>query len=306
MPVASRKSSVSRTLLDVRSQELRLAADERDLQQSTDYNSIMRVHVRLALVVVLSGAAACNRTPVPAGSDQPADAQRTATPASAQAASEQRQAAPPSDAVFTGNIVETMNAGGYTYARLQNGSAEAWIAAPEFDAKQGEQISAALDMPMRDFQSKTLNRTFPLLYFVQEVGRNGKPLSSRPQGAPPSLMNSHGETAAAPAVQKLEPPAGGLSVADVFARKAELSGRNVIVRGTVVKFNGGIMDRNWFHIQDGSGSAAAKDNDLTVTSTAEVKVGDIVTVAGVLGTGRDFGAGYAYDAILEQAAVTGR
>jgi hypothetical protein len=223
-------------------------------------------------------------------------------------ASEQRPAsdAAPAGAVFTGNIAETMNAGGYTYARLQNGSSEAWIAAPEFDAKQGEQISAALDMPMRDFQSKTLNRTFPLLYFVQDVGRNGQPLPSRSQGAPPSLMNSHGEAAAAPVVQKLAPPAGGLSVADVFARKADLSGKKVTVRGTVVKFNGGIMDRNWFHIQDGSGSATAHDNDLTVTSTADVKVGDIVTVSGVLGTGKDFGAGYAYDAILEQATVTAR
>jgi hypothetical protein len=212
----------------------------------------------------------------------------------------------PQAKTFTGRIIETMEGGGYTYVHLKDGTDEAWIAAPQFDAKKGEQISAALDMPMRNFRSPTLNRTFPLLYFVQEIGRNGQPLPSQSAAAPPSLMNSHNGSAAAPVVQKLDPPSGGISVADVFARKDELSGKPVTVRGTVVKFNGGILDRNWLHIQDGSGNAAAHDNDLTVTTDADVKVGDIVTVSGVLGTARDFGAGYAYDAILEGANVTGR
>jgi len=52
--------------------------------------------------------------------------------------------------------------------------------------------------------------------------------------------------------------------------------------GTVVKFNGGILDRNWVHLQDGSGSADGHDNDLMVTTDATVQVGDVVTASGVL------------------------
>lgn len=199
-----------------------------------------------------------------------------------------------------------MDSGGYTYARLQGGKDDVWIAAPQFDAKVGEQISVSLDMPMPDFQSKTLNRTFPMLYFVQEVARNGQTSSASPRPAAPAMMSNHGEAAAAAKVEKLEPPAGGLSIADVFAKQAALSGKPVTVRGTVVKFNGGIMDRNWLHIQDGSGSADAHNNDLTVTTDAVVKVGDVVTASGVLGTNKDFGAGYAYDAILEKASVSAK
>jgi hypothetical protein len=94
-----------------------------------------------------------------------------------------------------------------------------------------------------------------------------------------------------------------MSIADVFARRDALSGRPVTVRGRVVKFNGGILDRNWLHIQDGSGSSAAHDNDLTITTDAGASVGDVVTASGVLGTNKDFGAGYAYEAILEKATL---
>jgi hypothetical protein len=201
-----------------------------------------------------------------------------------------------------------MSSGGYTYARLQTaGRDDVWIAAPEFDTEVGAQVSASLDMPMQNFESPTLHRTFPLVYFVAEVGRGGGPLAAVRQGAPPALMTSHGATStrpAAPAVTTMDPPQGGLSIADVFAKRGSLSGKPVTVRGTVVKFNGGILDRNWIHIQDGSGSAAAADHDLTITTGAPVAVGDVITASGVLGTNRDFGAGYAYDAILENATIT--
>ena len=197
-----------------------------------------------------------------------------------------------------------MDSGGYTYARLSAaGKDDTWVAAPQFDAKVGETVSVSLDMPMAGFESKTLKRTFPMLYFVSEVARNGAPLTGAGGASPsaPSMASSHGGGAGAPKVEKMEPPAGGLSVADVFAKKATLGGKPVVVRGTVVKFNGGIMDRNWIHIQDGSGSADAKNNDLTVTTDVEVKVGDVVTLSGVVGLDRDFGAGYAYNVILEKA-----
>ena len=94
-----------------------------------------------------------------------------------------------------------------------------------------------------------------------------------------------------------------MTIADVWAKRAALAGKTVTVRGKVVKFNGGIMGRNWLHIQDGSGKAADATHDLTVTTDAVVKLGDIVTAKGVLAIDKDFGAGYVYKAILESAIV---
>jgi hypothetical protein len=207
----------------------------------------------------------------------------------------------------TGRIAETMDSGGYTYVRLQQtGKDDVWVAAPEFDAGVGEEITVSLDMPMQGFTSKTLNRTFPLLYFVQEVARDGRSLGSAAESAMPEMMTGHGPSETASQAEPIGTPQGGMSVADVFAKKGSFAGKPVVVRGRVVKFNGGILDRNWLHIQDGSGTAAAHDNDLTVTTDAEVRVGDVVTVSGVLATGKDFGAGYAYDAIVENASIAPR
>ena len=257
----------------------------------------MRMLSVASAVLVLSSVVACTPTP---------SANATATPASAPAPAAAPAAAPATAQAangFSGSIAETMDSGGYTYAKLKGEKDEVWVAAPVFDAKVGETVSVSLDMPMANFQSKTLNRTFEMLYFVQDVARNGQPLAAANRPAAPALMGSHGTASAAPVVQKLDPPAGGVSVADVFAKQAALSGTPVTVRGTVVKFNGGIMDRNWLHIQDGSGSADAKTNDLTITTDADVKVGDVVTLTGTVGTKKDFGSGYAYDVIIEKATL---
>ena len=104
-------------------------------------------------------------------------------------------------------------------------------------------------------------------------------------------------------VEPVAPPAGGSSIADVWANRAKLAGKTVTVRGTVVKFNGGILDRNWLHLQDGSGKAADGTNDLTVTTDAVAKVGDVVTVTGTVVVDKDFGSGYAYALMLEKAKI---
>jgi hypothetical protein len=68
-----------------------------------------------------------------------------------------------------------------------------------------------------------------------------------------------------------------------------------------VKFNGGILGKNWLHVRDGSGAEGT--NDLTVTTDAVVKVGDLVLVTGTLASDRDFGSGYKYALIVENAKV---
>ena len=100
----------------------------------------------------------------------------------------------------------------------------------------------------------------------------------------------------------ITPAEGGQTIAGIFAGKADLAGKPVKVRGKVVKFSPEIMGKNWLHLQDGTGAAGT--NDLTVTTGAMVKKGDTVTVSGVLVIDKDFGYGYAYDVIIEDADVT--
>ena len=93
-----------------------------------------------------------------------------------------------------------------------------------------------------------------------------------------------------------------VKIEEVFAKKDTLNGKRITVKGEVVKFNSGIMGKNWVHINDGSGKPGT--NDLTATTQDTAKVGDKVIVSGTLAVGKDFGAGYKYEAIIEEATIT--
>jgi hypothetical protein len=96
---------------------------------------------------------------------------------------------------------------------------------------------------------------------------------------------------------------GGMTVAEVFADPGKLAGQKITVRGKVVKTNAGVMNTNWVHVRDGSGAEGT--NDLTVTTKGEIpKIGDTVVVSGPVTANKDYGMGYSYPVILEDAEVT--
>lgn len=95
---------------------------------------------------------------------------------------------------------------------------------------------------------------------------------------------------------------GGQTIAEVFADKDQLAGKPVVFRGKVVKSNPGILGKNWIHVRDGSGTDGS--NDITVTTvSAQPNVGDTVLVAGAVVLNKDYGMGYRYDVIIEDATV---
>lgn len=92
------------------------------------------------------------------------------------------------------------------------------------------------------------------------------------------------------------------TVAALNQDKASLAGKQVRVQGKVVKVNNGIMGRNFLHVQDGTGDQ--NNNDLTITSKQTANVGDQVTVTGRVAINKDFGSGYMYPLLVEEAVIT--
>jgi hypothetical protein len=209
----------------------------------------------------------------------------------------------------TGKVVETMNSGGYTYLQVDDGSKKIWAAAPQFAVAVGDTVIVPEGMPMRDFQSKTLGKTFDVVYFVQAVqivgGQGAKGPVAAAHGATDHGIPGHGMVASTPAavdLSNIKKADGGQTIAELFAKKAALVGKDVAVRGRVVKYTPNVMGKNWIHIQDGSGSTGT--NDLTVTTSTDAAVGKLVLVRGKLGGDKDFGFGYKYDILIEDATVT--
>ena len=62
------------------------------------------------------------------------------------------------------------------------------------------------------------------------------------------------------------------------------------------------MNQNWIHLQDGSSNSG--EFDFTITTAEEAKVGEIITVEGIITLDKDFGAGYFYSIIMENGTVS--
>ncbi len=91
------------------------------------------------------------------------------------------------------------------------------------------------------------------------------------------------------------------TVEALFTEKNTLSGKQVQITGEVVKVNNGIMNKNFLHVQDGTGTVGS--NDITITSQQTAQIGDKVAVTGRVATDVDFGAGYTYPILVEKAEI---
>ena len=263
--------------------------------------------VLLALALTLLSVAACSReqpareaTTVPARGIREVDVPKMAQP------TREATTLPMPDATNArGTVIETMNAARYTYVHVNTGNEKIWAAAPEFQVKVGDRVVVLEGTPMRDFHSKTLNRDFAVIYFVSSIlNETGGALAKEtgmPAGHPPIAGPS---TPPQIDVRGVKKAAGGMTIGEVYAKKANLPGKEVTLRGKVVKFNAQIMGKNWLHVRDGSGDADARTNDLTITTDVTVAVGDTVLISGKVVLDKDFGYGYKYGVIIEDAKVT--
>lgn len=200
----------------------------------------------------------------------------------------------------TGKVVETMTGGDYTYVNLEKDGIKVWAAFPKMTVSVGQEISSTGCMPMMDFQSKALNRTFDKIMFCNKVLTTTE--------AELLKMKSTGSNVAVPVSSEkivIEEAKGEnvYTVAECYAQNVELDKKSVTVKGKVMKVSGGIMGRNWIHLQDGTGEASRKTNDLVVTSKERPKVGDVITISGTLFRNKDFGSGYKYNVIVEGATI---
>ena len=66
---------------------------------------------------------------------------------------------------LSGKVVETMDSGGYTYVYLENNGKKTWVAIPATAVKVGQALTCQPGMEMKNFTSKTLQRTFESIIF---------------------------------------------------------------------------------------------------------------------------------------------
>ncbi len=288
-------------------------------------------------VVLIASLSACRYEPPPQTGAPPAAAATASAPAAVASVRQPELAVPPGHPVIegtgtnpvattsagtanllTGQVVEAMDAAGYTYLKLRDAKGEVWVAVRQARLEKGAIVTVAAQITMKEFESKSLNRKFDTIVFGTLADAPG----TMPAGAPdmtnvapmppghPGVTSDMGgmgspsrDVAIEIRVTKAEGPSGH-TVDEIWASKASLEGKQVAVRGKVVKFLPEIMGKNWIHLQDGTGTRAAGTNDITVTTKDAAVAGDVVLIRGVVRTGLNLGAGYTYPVIIEEARVT--
>jgi hypothetical protein len=195
-------------------------------------------------------------------------------------------------------VVQTSN---YTYLKVIENNAEIWIAVTSQEAAPGEVYYYDQALEMKNFESKELKRTFESVFFVQAISK--EPIVA---GAAPSAMGEQQmptkpvKNAALKKGVSIAPAQDGLTIDKLYADRNNYAGKKIKMKGEVVKINEGVMGKNWIHIQDGSGT---ENFDLTVTTLDGMKLGDVVAFEGTISLKKDFGYGYFYEVIMEDAKL---
>ena len=188
--------------------------------------------------------------------------------------------------VHQATVQETMSSGGYTYMKVKDGNDIYWVAMTQRSVKPGDTIKFNEQGWMKNFHSKTLNRTFDNILFAGEVDTHTQ--AQKIQNVKPNIMTSKYATK------------GTLTIAELFKNRDKYVGKTVTVRAKVTKALTQIMKLNWVHLEDGSRFMNMDDLVFTSTQTPP-KVGDIVYATGKVVKDKDFGYGYFYPLIIQEA-----
>ena len=233
--------------------------------------------------------------------------------------------------VLRATIIESKDVTNYTYLLLEDKTGKVWAAIPKTPVKTGDEIAISDIAVMKDFHSKTLEKTFDLILFAvpskgcpfKESG--GEIVSEMPSGMMPGKMppamtsqaamphgtmpamgdNSTKKSKAIPKDIKVSKAVGedAYTIEEIYSKKEELSQKTITVRAIVVKFMPQVMGKNWIHIQDGTGSVEKGNDDVAVSTLDTAEVGDEVIIKGTLGINKDFGMNRAFAALIEEASV---
>jgi hypothetical protein len=215
---------------------------------------------------------------------------------------------------MSGKVVETMNVASYTYLCLEENGTKTWFAVPLTKVTAGQELAVRPGFEMVNFKSRELNRTFGKIIFSDGL------VVKRDAAGTETMKHAYGEKSAGdfsgslPASAANAPVAESckagmtagtntFTVAELYKKRGMLDKKKVVVKAKVVKVTKGIMGKNWVHLSDGTGDASHHTNELVVTTQDNPSVGDVVTANGTICKDKDFGAGYKYDLIMEEASV---
>lgn len=199
-------------------------------------------------------------------------------------------------------VDEVMNTEKYSYLNVTEGEDQYWIAISKRPVEIGATYYYRGGLMKKNFYSKEHDKVFETVYLVSNIQQ--QPMASASGGASGSAVDRalnkiQGNALVDDGPIEVNHTEGTVKLSELFGNMAKYDGQTIQITGKVVKVNPMIMNRNWLHVQDGSG----EDLDLTITTAENIPLGHVVTLEGTIALNKDFGAGYRYDLIMEGAVL---
>ncbi len=214
--------------------------------------------------------------------------------------------------IFYGKVLEITPVMGYKYLKVDENGTKLWVAIADAPVKVGDNIGYDKRTVMKDFKSKTLDKTFKEIIFANDVylpQKASTPRSMKDMLGLGAKKDPHAGMGIGMSPQpKEEKPSKPFvkkdtyTVEEVHMWRKNLEGKTVTLTGKVYKVSKGIMKRDWVHLGDGTGNEKKLTDDLVFTApTSSIKAGEKVKATGTVAVDKDFGYGYFYPVIIENA-----
>ena len=203
-------------------------------------------------------------------------------------------------------VNKSLPADKYVYLNVSENGKNFWIATRTQDVTIGNTYFYRDGLLKTNFESKEYQKTFDTIYLVSNLvsqvhGGNSVSSPTAPDfnetPKEKAEVNTESENSAQQIIQD-----GSVKIADIVDHPEKYENKKVQITGTIVKVNPNIMNRNWYHLKDGS----KDDFDFVVTSNTYVPEGHTITIKAEVHRNVDFGAGYKYELILENGEIISR
>ncbi len=197
-------------------------------------------------------------------------------------------------------VNEVLPTSRYVYLQVDEAGKSFWIATRKMEVAVGETYFYQGGLLKTMFESKEYDRMFDTIYLVSNLvsSDHSKHVQGNTSPNSPTLTAEVKEDIPMHTDENIVHK-GTVRIADVVKNPQKYEGHTIQVKGVCTKINPNIMNRNWIHIKDGS----QDEYDMVVTTNSYVPEGKEFMMRAVVHLNRDFGAGYAYDLILEDGIL---
>ncbi len=195
-------------------------------------------------------------------------------------------------------VLESINSGAYTYLKVEEKGEQYWAAIMKTPIKVGSSITIKEQVWMKNFKSKTLDKTFDKILFAM--------YPKKAISGVDNIHSIHGDMINKKQKQAMKPnpkfnekvvvakgSAIKTTISEIFSNKDKFKNKNVEIQGEVLQVSNKVMGNTWVKIYDGKEAVIFRSPN----EDEKIAVGNKVKVVGTINTNVDYGFGYAYEVI---------